>query len=157
MITMKSFFLFLAVLVLPHSVAVTPSLANEKSITIGDVAKVVGAPVKLVPRDACEGAGGDLNFALKEDGRLILMVRFLDGDKFKPLASDKNSYKAPVKGVGDEAFSGPLTDPQYILILRKGKQTVSLSTYFNTTGPVKEPLLTTAQLAELGRVIASRL
>jgi len=143
---MKSFFLFLAVLVLPHSVAVTPSLANEKSITIGDVAKVVGAPVKLVPRDACEGAGG-----------LILMVRFLDGDKFKPLASDKNSYKAPVKGVGDEAFSGPLTDPQYILILRKGKQTVSLSTYFNTTGPVKEPLLTTAQLAELGRVIASRL
>lgn len=154
---MKFFFSFLAVLVLPFSAAVATSPANEKSLALSDVAKVAGAPVKLVPQDACEGAGGDLNFALNEDGRLILMVRFLDGDKFKSLAADKNSYKAPVKGVGDEAFFGPFTDPQYILILRKGKHTVSLSTYFNTTGPAKEPLLTTGQLAELGRIIASRL
>lgn len=155
---MKYFIISLvAVLFLPLSASFTTSLANEKSLGLSDVAKVAGAPVKLVPQDACEGAGGDLNFALNEDGRLILMVRFLDGDKFKSLASDKNSYKAPVKGVGDEAFFGPFTDPQYILILRKGKHTVSLSTYFNTTGAVKEPLLTTDQLAELGRVIASRL
>jgi len=60
---------------------------------------------------------------------------------------------AAVPGIGDEAFDSPPGNMQYVLYLRKGQKAASLTTYISAG----KPLLTMAQLKQLGAIVASRL
>ena len=122
-------------------------------LTVADVEKVAGVSgVSLVPRNPAKGAGGDLNFA-SADGKLLVMVRVYEKGGYDKLK--KTYFAADVANVGDEAFVAPpgVSQP-YVLYLRKGPKAASVTTYFQRDG---KPRLTTAQLAELGRTVASRM
>lgn len=131
----------------------------NKYLTVPDVEKVSGlSGIKIVPYDPSQGAGGDLNFATV-DGELVLMANFLDGSNFKRYKNKPRYIKAPVAGVGEEAYSGPKNDPQSVLIFRKSIYCVTLGTFLNMSGNAKSPttMLTMDQLIALGKLVASRL
>jgi hypothetical protein len=139
----------------------SPSFADDlygKYLTGADVEKVSGIKgIKEVPRDPSKGAGGDLNFA-DADGKLVMMANFSGNSVYEKSKQQKGFFKSDVKGVGEEAFSGPSSGPEYVLVFRKGVHCVSLSSFFNMGGPASKPtMLSKEQLIELGKGIAGKL
>lgn len=132
--------------------------SHGKYLTSADVEKISGMKgIKTVPRDPSKGAGGDLNFA-DADGKLVIMVNFSGNSIYEKSKQQKGIFKSDVKGVGEEAFSGPSTGPEYLLVFRKGVHCVTLSTFFNIGGPSSKPtMLTKEQLIEIGKGIAGKL
>lgn len=129
----------------------------EKLLTANDVKKTIRIQgVKLIPRNPVLGAGGDLNFAMG-DNTLLLTVAIQDSSMYKQWKSEEGFFHASVSGIGDEAFEGPsVGEHRYILIFRKGKKAVSLSSFFNMKAEGK-PFLNQEQLRELAKVMISRL
>ncbi|MFC2164293.1 hypothetical protein ACFLT2_04780 [Acidobacteriota bacterium] len=133
------------------------TLDSEKRLTTNDVEKVTEIQgIKLIPRNPALGAGGDLNFAM-EDNTLFLTVAIQDSSMYKQWKSEEGFFHADVSGIGDEAFEGPsIGEQRYILIFRKGKKAVSLSSFFDMKAGGK-PFLSQGQLRELAKIIISRL
>jgi hypothetical protein len=137
---------------------VRPAFAQgsyEKYLAAADVEKVTGARgVTLIARGSAAGAGGDLNFA-DGAGELMLMVQFADARNFATL---KDKYaKAPVSGVGEQAFQGGSMPgmPDNLLAFTKGTRCVVLTAFGDFVN--KKVYLTIDQLTALGKLIASRL
>jgi hypothetical protein len=130
-----------------------------KYLTSADVEKVSGINgIKEVPRDPSKGAGGNLNFADADDN-LVMMATFSGNSVYEQSKKQKGYFKSDVKGVGEEAFSGPSSGPaEYVLVFRKGVHCVSLSSFFNIGGPASKPtMLSKEELIALGKEIAGKL
>jgi hypothetical protein len=147
--------------------AVLAAQAVEKRLTVADVEKVAGlSGVRIVPRLSQTGAGGDLNF-VGPDGKLILMVNFGDAQLYAKARTQKEivvgGQKYPmelfahaVPGLGDEAFASPPGNVQYVIYARKGNNAITVSTYYPAVGENVKPVLTEAQLKQLGQIIFTR-
>jgi hypothetical protein len=138
--------------------------APDPRLTIGDVEKITGVKgVQQVGPGAVTGAGPGLNFT-GPDKKMILMVNFGTADLYTRAKAQKEMnvggmtlpmplFHAVVPGVGDEAFDSPPGNMQYVLYLRKGQKAASLTTYI----AAGKPILTMAQLKQLGALVASRM
>jgi hypothetical protein len=135
--------------------AVLPAAQSQYAtyLSVADVERATGLKgVKQVPRSA--DADGDLNFA-GEDGRLILSATFVPAKAYAAAKSSKEGFKSLLKGVGEEAFVGPLGGPPlYILVFRKGAFAVILNTELESSTRAR---LTIEQLTEIAKTIASRM
>jgi hypothetical protein len=154
-------------IVMALSAALAAQATSETRLTTADVQKLTGLTgVKTVARGSQVGAGGDLNFA-RADGKLVLMINFGNaalytkartqktikvGDKEYPM----ELVAHPVTGVGDEAFASPPGPVQYVIYARKGNNAISVSTYYPGAGEGVKPILTEAQLKQIGQLIFSR-
>ena len=97
-----------------------------------------------------------MNFAM-EDNTLLLIVAIQDSFMYTEWKRQEGFFHAAVSGIGDEAFEGPgIGEFRYILIFRKGKNAISLSSFFNMTAGGK-PFLSQEQLRELAKIMISRL
>ena len=136
----------------------TTNPANAKILTTADVAKVTGlSGVVLVPRDVHKGAGGDLNFALP-NGKLILMVGFLDINSYNQSKKMQGVYGGDVTGVGDQAFIGKVMGMESILYFMKGARGVALSSFIDTDhGWPGKPYVSQTQLRQLAALMISRM
>jgi len=130
---------------------------SENLLTVDDVEKATGMKgIKLIPRNPAIGAGGDLNFAL-EDNTLLLIVAIQDISLYTEWKKQEGFFHAAVSGIGDEAFEGPsFGEYRYVLIFRKEKNAISLSSFFNMEAGGK-PFLSQEQLRELAKIMISRL
>ncbi len=126
-------------------------------LTAADVERVTGRPgMKAIDRDPSVGAGGDLNFATRND-ETALMVQIVDKSYY---AGFKEPYfKSALPGIGDEAFEGGTLPgyPPNIVVFAKGDKCVALTAFGDLKADTPTNLLTTGQLAELARIIASRM
>ena len=142
-------------LITSASVAVsqTKPASGSEFLTVQDVEKITGLHgVKIVPPDPSKGAGGDLNFANK-DGQLILMVqRMTYSDMLYTGAKKmKGTVKTDISGVGDAAFCGPASNPQYFISFKKGKGSGSVATFLTFTGT----MLPMDQLKKIAQQVAA--
>jgi len=137
---------------------VTQYHSNSDYLTIADVEKVSGLKgIKIVPYDASKGAGGDLNFATSDD-KLVVMANFLGSSFYADYKKQPGYFKEEIKGLGEEAFAGPKSGPEYVLVFLKGTHCVTLSSFFNLGGDSSSPtMLTMDQLKELAIIVDSRL
>jgi hypothetical protein len=126
-------------------------------LTAADVEKVTGrAGMKYIDRDPTVGAGGDLNFTTSDDVT-ALMVQIVAKSYY---AGFKEPYfKSALSGVGDEAFVGAMLPgyPPNIVVFAKGDKCVALTAFGDQSASTPTNLLTTDQLAELAKIIASRM
>jgi hypothetical protein len=136
----------------------TTNPAYAKILTAADVAKVTGLPgVVLVPPDPHKGAGGDLNFALP-NGKMILLVSFLDTNGYNQSKQMQGVYGGDVKGVGDQAFIGKVMGMESILYFMKGARGAALSSFIDTDhGWPGKPYVSQTQLRQLAALMISRM
>jgi hypothetical protein len=137
---------------------VTVNPAYAKILTAADVSKVTGlSGVILSPRDPHKGAGGDLNFALP-NGKMILLVTFLDTQNYNQSKAMKDVYGGEVKGVGDQAFIGKVMGMESILYFLKGARGAALSSFIDTGhGWPGKPYVSQQQLRQLAALMLSRM
>jgi hypothetical protein len=137
---------------------VTVNPAYAKILTAADVSKVTGlSGVVLVPRDPHKGAGGDLNFALP-NGKMILLVTFLDTKNYNDSKAMKDVYGGEVKGVGDQAFIGKVMGMESILYFLKGGRGAALSSFIDTDhGWPGKPYVSQPQLRQLAALMLTRM
>jgi hypothetical protein len=137
---------------------VTVNQAYAKLLTPADVSKAAElSGVIYSPRDPSKGAGGDLNFALP-NGKMILLVTFLDTNNYNQSKAMKDVYGGEVKGVGDEAFIGKVMGMESILYFRRGARGVALSSFIDTDhGWPGKPYLSQQQLRQLAALMLSRM
>jgi hypothetical protein len=140
------------------SQGVTAKPAYSNLLTADDVAKVTGlSGVALVPPDVHKGAGGDLNFALP-NGKMILLVSFLDTNGYNQSKKMEGVYGGEVTGVGDEAFIGKVMGMESILYFRKGARGAALSSFIDTDhGWPGKPYVSQPQLRQLAALMISRI
>jgi len=126
-------------------------------LTVSDVEKVTGRTgVKLIPKNPVKGAGGDLNFALADD-TILVIAAVQKAEMYDAWKQQDGFFHADVSGIGDEAFEGPgIGKARYILIFKKGRTAVSLSSFFNMDVG-GDPFLNQEQLRELAKLMVSRL
>ena len=135
--------------------AVTAASAPATDLlTVADVEKVSGlSDLHKTPKDQSKGAGGDLNFAGK-DNKLVAMVMIstLRYDFWK-----KQYAKScePVSDIGAEAFRTKTGAFPSFIVFRKGNSGV----WIQSMGWKKDgsATLSNAQLTELAHIAASRL
>jgi hypothetical protein len=127
--------------------------AGSGFLTVQDVEKITGLHgLKIVPYDPSKGAGGDLNFADQGDKLVVMVQRMLSSDMLYTQAKKMKGFvKADVAGVGDAAFSGPASNPQYFISFKKGKGSGSVATFLDLKGP----RLTLDQVKQIAQKIAS--
>ncbi|MGP8173799.1 MAG: hypothetical protein ACLP7O_04530 [Terracidiphilus sp.] len=137
---------------------VTVNPAYAKLLTAADVSKVTGlSGVVLVPPDPHKGAGGDLNFALP-NGKMILLVTFLDTKSYNQSKAMKDVYGGEVTGVGDQAFIGKVMGMESILYFLKGARGAALSSFIDTDhGWPGKPYVSQPQLRQLATLMISRM
>lgn len=137
---------------------VTVNPAYAKLLTAADVSKVTGlSGVVLVPPDPHKGAGGDLNFALP-NGKMILLVTFLDTKSYNQSKAMKDVYGGEVTGVGDQAFIGKVMGMESILYFLKGARGAALSSFIDTDhGWPGKPFVSQTQLRQLATLMLSRM
>ena len=110
----------------------------------------------MIPRNPVIGAGGDLNFSL-QDNAMILTVAIQGSSMYEGWKGEEGFFHADVPGIGDEAFNGPSFGKyRYVLIFRKGKTAVSLSSFFNMQAQ-GEPYLNQEKLQALAKIMISRM
>jgi hypothetical protein len=148
------------------SCATVRAQSGDPRLTPADVEKVAGVKgVQAVGPGAVTGAGPGLNF-VTPDRHMLLMVNFGTAALYQRARAQKTMtvggttvpmvlYHADVPGVGDEAFDSPPGPVQYVLYVRKGANSVSLSAYMSGRPP--KPLLTMAQLKQLAIVVLARM
>jgi hypothetical protein len=136
--------------------ALIAAQAPDPRLTIADVEKVSGlSGIKQVANGSMTGAGGDLNFVGPE-GRLLLMVKFVDARFYEGVRKSTTIFHAAVPGLGDDAFDAPPGSTQYVLYVKKGATAISVTSYLSSTRPYG-PRLTLDQLKALARIILPRL
>jgi hypothetical protein len=149
------------VLVLP--VNRTQAGQFDNIITAADVEKATGlSGVKQVPRQkAVDGITqnkfltGDLNF-IRSDSQPIIEVQFRPSFAFDQFKGDSGFIKAPVPGLGDEAYTSPAFDPQTTVNFKKGAYFVAVSTHIDPRDK-KRSVLKIDQVIAVARIIASRM
>ena len=153
----KSLSLNLALILLFSAFTCEVGPAAEELLTADDVEQVAGLQgIKLIPRNPAIGAGGDLNFAL-QDNTMILTVAVQDSSMYERWKNEEGFFHAAVPGIGDEAFNGPsFGEYRYVLIFRKGKTAVSLSSFINMKAG-GEPYLNQEKLHSLAKIMISRI
>lgn len=153
----KSLSLILALILLFTAFAYAAGQASERLLTANDVEQVTGLQgIKLIPRNPVLGAGGDLNFSL-QDNTMILTVAIEDSSMYERWKGEEGFFHEAVPGIGDEAFNGPSFGKyRYVLIFRKGKTAVSLSSFFNMQAQ-GEPYLNQEKLQALAKIMISRI
>lgn len=128
-------------------------------LTPADVEKVSGmSGLKVVPYDPSIGAGGKVNIATA-DGQLVTMLVVEGMSVWDAWAGDGMTFGKPyTPAVGDESHIGPSTGGgvYYIFAFRKGDTAIAIDSYF-ATGSSTKTILTVEQLADLARVVESRL
>jgi hypothetical protein len=135
----------------------------DNIVSAADVAKATGlSGVRQVPRQkAVEGITGnkfltgDLNF-VRSDNQPILEVQFRPSFAFDEFKGDSGFIKAPVAGLGDEAYTGPSFDPQTTVNFKKGAYFVAVSTHVNPRDRTRA-VLNIDQVIAIARTIASRM
>jgi hypothetical protein len=135
----------------------------DNIISAADVEKATGlSGVKQVPRQkAVDGITqnkfltGDLNF-IRSDRQPIIEVQFRPAFAFDQFKGDSGFIKAPVPGLGDEAYTGPSFDPQTTVNFRKGAYFVAVSTHIDPKDKSKA-VLKIDQVIAVSRIIASRM
>jgi len=124
-----------------------------KLLTPADVEQITKAKVHLLNKNPALGAVGELIFAL-EDGNQFVMVLVGGRDMFDQWRKLKGFFHAAVPGVGDEAFDGPDGNVQYVLYIRRGDHSISISSYLNQE---MKPRVPQDQLRALAKIVVSRL
>jgi len=135
----------------------------DNIVSAADVEKATGLTgVKQVPRQkAVEGITenkfltGDINF-VRSDNQPILEVQFRPSFAFDQFKGDSGFIKAPVPGLGEEAFTSPSFDPQTTVNFKKGAYFVAVSTHVNPKDKTK-PVLKIDQVIAIAKTIASRM
>ncbi len=153
----KSLRLILALILLFSLFAYALGPASEKLLTANDLEQVTELQgIKSIPRNPVIGAGGDLNFSL-QDNTMILTVAIQDSSMYARWKGEEGFFHTDVPGIGDEAFNGPSFGKyRYVLIFRKGKTAVSLSSFFNMQAQ-GEPYLNQDKLQALAKIMISRM
>jgi hypothetical protein len=137
----------------------------DPRLTVQDIERVTGLKGVQPAKPGAAGAGPGLNFA-GADGKMVLMVNFGTADLYRRARAQTEMkigsttmpmplFHAALPGIGDEAFDSPPGDVQYVIYLRKGQKSASLSTYFASGG--KKTILTLDQLKQLAGIVAGRL
>ena len=132
-------------------------------ISAADVEKATGLTgVKQVPRQkAVEGITenkfltGDINF-VRSDNQPILEIQFRPSFAFDQFKGDSGFIKAPVPGLGEEAYTSPSFDPQTTVNFKKGSYFVAVSTHINPKDKTKT-MLKIDQVIAIAKTIASRM
>jgi len=123
-------------------------------LTVADVEKVSGlSDLHKTPKDQSKGAGGDLNFAGK-DNKLVAMV-MISTSMYDSWKKQYAKSCDPVSDLGSEAFRTKAGAFPSFIVFRKGTSGV----WIQSMGWKKDgsSTLSNAQLTELGRIAASRL
>lgn len=126
-------------------------------LTVEDVQQITHlTPLHLVMPRELPGAGPGLNFATA-DNKLVLMVNAGDAAQYARAKEQKTPvplFHAAVPGIGDEAFDAPSGSLQYVIYLRKGANSASITTYLDRG---MTPRIPRAQLEAIAKLVASRL
>ena len=130
---------------------------HSKLLTVQDVEKVTGRTgVKLIPKNPMKGAGGDLNFALADE-TILVIAAIQKAEMYETWKKQEGFFYAEVLGIGNAAFEGPsIGEARYILIFKKGKTAVSLSSFFDMKAG-GDPFLSQDQLRALAKIVTLRL
>ncbi len=128
-------------------------------LTPADVEQVSGlSGLVTVAYDPTVGAGGNVNIA-EADGQLVAMLIVQDAPFYDVWKSDGETFLREYEpAVGEESFIGPaesVTTDSYIFGFRQGEYAVVVDTFFRVQGATK--ILSVEQLAELARIVSSRL
>jgi len=131
-------------------------------ITVAEVESIAGLTgVMQVPREPLNKfRNGDLNFVLKDE-QPVLMIQFrpvlvFDTNVYENLKSDSGYFKAPVQGIGEEAFTSPAFAPQFSINFRKGKYFAVVTTHVDPRDKTKT-VLKMDHLIALAKLIVSRM
>ncbi len=157
-----SFFVLSFLIVATVAVGEGSAAQFDNIITAADVEQITGmAGVKQVPRQPLDKfRNGDLNFALAS-GEPVLMVQFrpvqvFDTNVFEYLRTDSGYYKAPLRGIGEQAFTSPAFAPQFAVNFRKGHLFAVVTTHVDPRDHSKT-VLKMDHLVTLAKLIASRM
>jgi hypothetical protein len=156
-------FLAVCVMVAAMALGVNASGKFDNIITAVDVEKATGLTgLKQVPRQkAVDGITankfltGDINF-VRSDNQPVIAVQFRPSFAFDQFKGDSGFIKAPVPGVGDEAYTGPSFDPQTNVNFVKGGYYVAVSTHIDPKDKTRA-VLKIDQVIAVAKVIASRM
>jgi hypothetical protein len=136
-----------------------PTGTYENTLKTTDIEKVTGLKgVKVVPRDPAKGASGMMNFADAQGVGFTATFEIITPEalaKTKASSTWKGMIKGPVSGVGDEAYSGPKNGEPFILIFKKGKNWVTVSTGLNPM--TMKPKIPMEKMQAIASIMASRL
>ena len=130
---------------------------TDVRLTPADIQQITHlTPLHLVKPRELPGAGPGLNFATA-DNKLVLMVIAGDAAQYARAKGQKTPvplFHAAVPGIGDEAFDAPSGRVQYVLYLRKGTRSASVTTYLDRG---VTPRIPREQLETIAKLVASRL
>jgi hypothetical protein len=134
----------------------------DRIISPADVERITGlSGIKQVPRAPLDKfRNGDLNFSLA-NGQPVLMIQFrpvrvYDTNVFDNLKNDAGYYKAPVKGIGEQAFTSPAFAPQFSVNFRKGNLFAVVTTNVDPNDKNKA-VLKMDHLIALAKLVDSRM
>jgi hypothetical protein len=157
---MKKMMVVLVILILSLGCVIgTISAAGspfDKILTVADVTKVTGMTgLKLVDKDAVQGAFGQINFT-GSDGKVLLVVTIETHDpkEFAKVAKTKSFqslYAGPFKGVGDVTYESPVTGERYMVAFMKGNHFATVSSTLNYS--TMKPIISMKQLREIAAII----
>lgn len=160
----KLFFALCFLLVAALSISmVTAAGKFDNIITTADVEKATGlSGLKQVPRQkavngitANKFLTGDINF-VRADNQPIIEVQFRPSFAFDQFKGDNGFIKAPVAGVGEEAYTGPSFDPQTNVNFVKGGYYVAVSTHIDPKDNNKA-VLPIDKVIAVAKLIAARM
>ncbi len=139
--------------------ASSPAGNYDTIVQTVDIEKVTGLKgVKVVPRNPSQGASGMVNFADAQGVVFTATFEIIAPEalaKTKASSTWKGMIKGPVSGVGDEAYSGPKNGDAFILIFKKGKNWVTVSTGLNPM--TMKPKISMEKMKAIASIMAARL
>lgn len=135
----------------------------DKIVSAADVEKATGLRgLKQVPRQkAVDGITGnklltgDINF-VRSDNQPVIAIQFRPAFAFDQFKGDSGFIKSPVKGIGDEAYTGPSFDPQTSVNFVKGGYFVAVATHIDPRDRSKT-VLPIDKVIAVAKVVAERM
>jgi hypothetical protein len=129
----------------------------DNIVTTVDVEKATGLTgIKQVPREQKNKfRNGDINF-VASDGAPLLMIEFRPDFVLDEMKADSGYFKAPIKGLGVEAFSSPAFDPQFSINLHKGRYVTVVTTHVDPKDKTRT-VLKMDQLMAIAKIVADRM
>jgi hypothetical protein len=142
---------------------VTATGKFDSIVTAADVEQATGLTgLKLVPRQkAVHGITenklltGDINF-VGADNQPVIAIQFRPSFAFDQFKEDSGFIKAAVKGIGDEAYTGPSFDPQTSVNFVKGDYYVAVATHIDPKDRHKT-VLPIDKVIAVAKVVAARM
>ena len=134
------------------SMVAAPHVVTAAELTVADVELVSGLKnVKEVAKGSIPGAGGNVNFA-RADGTLLVLVTIAASSDYSE-AVKMFDKRTQVSGVGEEAFIP--ADAPWALYARSGSKFVGIGGGLDPKSGM--PILSTAQIQQLAKIVFSRL